>query len=90
MAQSDNGNDRVGATGRIIRCASCGSLRVKTIDIDDSFDYGEGASSVSLQVRVPLRACEDCGCQFLDDEAEDLRREVIAEHRAALHLPGGH
>jgi hypothetical protein len=72
-----------------LRCANCGSPRVTTTQVDDEFDYGEGPSMVSLQVRVPLRTCQNCGFQFLDEEAEDLRHEVIAEHRAALHSRGG-
>ncbi|HQU45382.1 MAG: hypothetical protein B7Z73_08740 [Planctomycetia bacterium 21-64-5] len=82
----DNAKNRI--AGKSIRCANCGSLRVTTTEIDDAFDFGEGPFAVSLQVRVPLRTCQDCGFQFLDEEAEDLRQEVIAEHQAALY-PGG-
>lgn len=88
MTENDNGNGRTRATRGIIRCANCGSARVTTTEVDDKFAYGEGASSASLQVRVPLRTCQDCGFQFLDDEAEDLRQEVIAEHRTTPQSPG--
>ncbi|HVA47484.1 MAG TPA: hypothetical protein VNH11_14030 [Pirellulales bacterium] len=84
---NNRGQDHVADCG--IRCANCGSLRVTTTEVDDKFDYGEGPSAVSLQVRVPLRICQECGFQFLDEEAEDPRQEVIAEHQAALHLRGG-
>jgi hypothetical protein len=80
-SNDDHGDNLVAS--QVIRCASCGSHRVTSNDIDDEFVLGEGPSPVLLQVRVPLRTCQDCGFQFLDETAEDLRRDVIADHQAA-------
>lgn len=80
----DNGH----ADGPIIYCARCGLPRVVTTEVDDEFRYGEEPTAVVLQVRVPLRTCEDCGFQFLDEKAEDLRNTAIAEYQAAAHARG--
>lgn len=85
-----NDDDAKNAVSRHgLRCANCGSTQVTTTTVDDEFKYGEGACAVSLSARVPLRTCQNCGFQFLDAEAEDLRQEAIAVHQGGVGARGG-
>src|SRR5207244_12321620 len=41
---------------------------------------GLDENSVELTANVPLRHCNACGFEFLDDAAEDAQHEAICEH----------
>jgi len=79
-----NGNSIVAAfRDRDLSCAGCGSKRIVTEAIDHRFPYGQEDSAVELSARIPVRRCEECGDEFLDDEAEDLMHEAVCRH---LHV----
>lgn len=66
-------------------CPSCGSGKVRTEEIDHCFPYGEGTSAVELSSRVPLRKCQDCGEEYLDNEAEELMHEAVCLHLGVMN-----
>lgn len=67
-----------------LRCPSCGSDAVTTEVIEHRFPYGDGDSAVDLSARVPLRKCQECGEEYLDDESEDLMHETVCRHRGVM------
>lgn len=80
MTNRRNGDDAKATTP--IRCARCGSSDVETAWIADDFRYGEGSDAVTLRSHVPLRSCKQCGFEFLDHEAEDVRQQVVCDFLA--------
>jgi len=65
-------------------CPGCGAKRVGTSLVADKFVYGVGPDAVELVVEVPLRTCQSCGFQFLDDKAEDAHHEAVCRHLGVL------
>jgi putative zinc finger/helix-turn-helix YgiT family protein len=65
---------------RALSCPECESTKVVTEVVDHRFAYGQEDSAVELSARIPVRRCEECGDEFLDDEAEDLMHEAICRH----------
>lgn len=79
-----NGNSIVSAfRDRDLSCPECGSKRIVTEAVDHRFPYGQEDPAVELSARIPVRRCEECGDEFLDDEAEDLIHEAVCRH---LHV----
>jgi len=66
-------------------CPNCGSKQVKTRNVLDQFDYGAGPEAVKLEARVPFRKCEECGFEYTDSEAEDIKHEAICRHLGVLN-----
>lgn len=48
------------------------------------FPYGEGTEAVELEVLVPVRTCSECGFEYLDDSAEEIRHEAVCRHLGVL------
>ncbi len=69
---------------RDLSCPECGSERIVTETIDHRFPYGQEDSAVELSARIPVRRCEECGDEFLDDEAEDLMHEAVCRHLGVM------
>ena len=67
-----------------IACPLCGSEAITTTQHRQAFSYGSGKSAVELTVNVPVRRCETCEFEFLDEEAERLKHEAICEHFGVL------
>lgn len=65
-------------------CPQCGEGSVTTQLIHDSFEYGTGESSVTLQVDLPVRKCLSCGLQYIDHEGEQIRHEAVCRHLGLL------
>lgn len=66
------------------RCPRCASTRLATRDQPDSIAYGEGPRASEIQVIVPLRTCESCGLEFLDEAAEELYHDAVCRHLGVL------
>ena len=66
-------------------CPVCGGNHVNTYDHQDSFEYGSGDSTVTLQVELPVRKCEACDFEFLDQEGERLKHEAVCRHLGVLN-----
>lgn len=65
-------------------CPQCGHSELETQRINSPFPYGTGADTVELDVRLPVRKCVQCGFEFFDEEAEDLRHEAVCHHLGVL------
>ncbi len=65
-------------------CPACGSDDITTETIEHRFPYGEGKSAVELSSRVPLRKCQGCEEEFLDNEAEELMHDSVCCHLGVM------
>ncbi len=65
---------------RDLCCPDCESSRIVTEVVDHRFPYGQGDAAIELFARIPIRRCEECDSEFLDDEAEDLMHEAVCRH----------
>lgn len=79
-----------------IACPLCGSEAITTSQRHQAVNYGSGKSAAELTVNVPVRRCETCEFEFLDEEAERLKHEAICKHLGVLspdeirHIRGVH
>lgn len=65
-------------------CPLCSHTGVNTSMNCHDFTYGSGNSAVSLTVNVPVRQCESCEFEFLDEAAEQLKHEAVCQHLGVL------
>jgi putative zinc finger/helix-turn-helix YgiT family protein len=63
-----------------VKCPNCGQSNVRTTLENQQFTYGEGAEAAELTARVPVRTCDDCGFQFLDEAGEVAKHEAVCRH----------
>jgi putative zinc finger/helix-turn-helix YgiT family protein len=61
-------------------CPECGQFSIVATNRPDTFQYGSGASAVTLQVTVPVRSCSSCNYEFVEGEAEILYHEAVCRH----------
>ena len=67
-----------------LTCPLCGNAGVMTSWKPDVFNYGSDESMVELTADVPVRRCEDCDLEYLDDEAERLKHGAVCRHLGVL------
>ena len=67
-----------------LTCPLCGNTDITKSWKPDVFNYGSGESMVKLTVDVPVRRCEACDFEYLDDEAERLKHEVVCRYLGVL------
>ena len=58
-------------------CPMCGDTGVATSWNHHAFDYGSGDSAVELTVSIPVRRCDACEFEYLDEAAERLKHEAV-------------
>jgi len=73
-------NDSSEMTLSIICCPACNSEDVQSQIVNTSFLYGEGESATALAVELRAFQCQDCGLEYVDDSAEDLKHEAVCRH----------
>jgi putative zinc finger/helix-turn-helix YgiT family protein len=61
-------------------CPACTSGNVQAQIVNTSFPYGEGESAVTLSVSLQAFQCRDCGLEYVDDSAEDLKHKAVCRH----------
>ena len=61
-------------------CPACGSSALSEEWINDEFEYGNGKDAVQIVASLPLCHCANCGLDFTDWRAEELRYEAVCEH----------
>ena len=67
-----------------LTCPVCGDDRVSTFFHQDAFEYGTGASAVTLHVDLPVRHCTACDLEFLDHVGERIKHEAVCRHLGVL------
>lgn len=78
----DSGHENTAPTTRRL-CADCGNS-VATSWHSHTFQYGSGASAADLTVRLPVRRCDHCDFDYLDDESERIKHEAVCRHLGVL------
>jgi putative zinc finger/helix-turn-helix YgiT family protein len=68
--------------GEILSCPQCGNQTISTTQVLEKFPYGE--QPVMLEAVVPVRKCQKCLFEFLDDEAELAHNIAICKHLNVL------
>ncbi len=81
---SQRSTTRIQAAQKKHECPLCGGHRVTTSMHRHTFSYGSGESAVELTVDVPVRRCEPCNFDYLDEVAEDAEHEAICQHFGVL------
>lgn len=64
-------------------CGECGNL-VATAWHRHTFQYGSGPDAVDLNVRLPVRRCDNCDFDYLDDEGERIKHEAVCRYLGVL------
>ena len=64
-------------------CEECGH-RVTTTWHRHTFQYGVGELAATLAVRLPVRRCDHCDFDYLDDAGERLKHEAVCRHLGVL------
>ena len=67
-----------------VACPLCGDEGIETSWHRHAFSYGSGGSAVELTVNVPVRRCDTCEFEYLDEAAERLKHEAVCEHLCVL------
>lgn len=67
-----------------LNCPECDSRDIFTTFEVETVPYGSGSEAVNLTCRVPVRKCKTCGFAFTDDEAEEIRHDVVCRHLKVL------
>ena len=67
-----------------VTCAMCGSSKVTTKWLMDSFEYGSDETKVLLEVEIPVHNCGECSFEFTDHSADLLQHEAICRHLGLL------
>lgn len=65
-------------------CPMCSKTNITTKLEKDDIEYGKDRAVVRLTVKIPVRTCGDCGFQFTDHVAEDLKHEALCRHLGRL------
>ncbi len=64
-------------------CDECGH-QVTTTWHDHTFPYGSDEAAAELTVRLPVRRCDHCDFDYLDNEGERLKHEAVCRHLGVL------
>ena len=64
-------------------CDECGHPET-TIWRGHAFVYGSGDAAAELAARLPVRRCDHCDFDYLDEEGERLKHEVVCRHLGVL------
>jgi DNA-binding transcriptional regulator YiaG len=67
-----------------LSCPACGHGSVETTQIEHKFPYGDGDKGVELSATVPLRRCLECGVEFFDAVAEEIRHEAVCRYLGVM------
>ena len=78
--ESSHGNPDANA---VHSCDECGH-EVTTTWQDHTFVYGSGEAAAELAARLPVRHCERCDFDYLDEKGERLKHEAVCRHLGVL------
>ena len=81
---STKAKNRLEAVKSEFDCPLCGATEVKTSITPYTFEYGSGDAAAKLNVDVPVRRCDACEIEYLDEEGERIKHEAICQHLGVL------
>jgi YgiT-type zinc finger domain-containing protein len=61
-------------------CFECGSGKIVEYPKTQHFQYGGGEDRVTLEARMPVFTCLDCGYEFFDKRGEFARSLAIRDY----------
>ncbi|MGO9272773.1 MAG: type II TA system antitoxin MqsA family protein [Terriglobia bacterium] len=64
----------------VLQCPNCGRLSLSTVRETENIIYGSGKDATEIPVELPVRTCGECGFQYTDEEAEDIRHDAVCRH----------
>lgn len=67
-----------------MHCGRCESKKIETTFEDYAFEYGAGENQIELTASVPVRKCQACGYQFLDEKTDDIQHEAVCKHLGVM------
>ena len=67
----------------LLTCEEC-RHPVTTTWHSHTFQYGSGESAAAIDVELPVRRCDQCDFDYLDDEGERLKHEAVCRHLGVL------
>lgn len=70
-----------------LQCPNCGKRSLSTVLETEKIIYGSGKDATEIPVQLPVRTCGECGFQYTDEEAEDIRHDAVCRH-LGLMTPG--
>jgi putative zinc finger/helix-turn-helix YgiT family protein len=79
-----NSTDRTNKVSEKQCCPECGNSAVSSRLQRQLFPYGEEAKAVELEALVPVWRCSECGFEYLDESAEEIRHEAVCGHLGVL------
>jgi putative zinc finger/helix-turn-helix YgiT family protein len=82
MTENENGKPSLE-----LQCPSCGKSSLSTVLETTNIIHGSGKDATEIPVELPVRTCSECGFQFTDEEAEDIRHDAVCRH-LGLMTPG--
>lgn len=75
---------KIEAATEDMHCGRCESKKIETTFEDYAFEYGTGKKQIELTASVPVRKCQACGYQFLDEAADDIQHEAVCKHLGVM------
>ena len=67
-----------------LTCPLCGTTKVVTSSTPYTFEYGSGNAVAKLNVDVPVRRCDACDFEYLDEEGERIKHNAVCQHLGVL------
>ena len=67
-----------------LSCPICGEENIITVWHPHTFKYGTGKCAANLFACVPVRQCNPCDFEYLDEEAERLKHIAVCNHLGVL------
>lgn len=65
------------------QCSECNGP-IRTRSVRHKFTYGVGPDARDLECSLPVRVCEACGAEYVDEEGEEIRHEAVCRHLGVL------
>jgi putative zinc finger/helix-turn-helix YgiT family protein len=75
--------DMNGRTVVELRCSDCNGP-IRTESVRHKFTYGVGSEARELDCILPVRICDACGAEYVDEEGEEIRHEAVCRHLGVL------
>ena len=66
-----------------IQCPDCNGP-IRTENVLHKFKYGVGPDAKDLVCTLPVRICDACGNEYVDEEGEEIRHETVCRHLGVL------